>query len=151
MSRPPPGSSPRLPTGWRTSPTSSPTTTRRRSSWPRPPDERIRRPTLRTPAFRFLTLAGERALELDTVTALDAFERALALTSEDDPQRPDALSRFGEAAFHAARYVDADAALEEAITVFRARGDTLRRRPRPERALCGAAAPERRGRHRTAA
>ncbi|HEY8018143.1 MAG TPA: adenylate/guanylate cyclase domain-containing protein [Actinomycetota bacterium] len=80
---------------------------------------------LRTPAFRFLTLAGERALELDTATALDAFERALALMSEGDPQRPTALSRFGEAAFHAARYVDADAALEEAIAAFRANGDTL--------------------------
>jgi class 3 adenylate cyclase/tetratricopeptide (TPR) repeat protein len=82
-------------------------------------------PELRGPALRFLTLAGERALELDTATALDAFERALALMTADDPQRPAALSRFGEAAFHAARYVDADAALEEAITAFRANGDTL--------------------------
>jgi class 3 adenylate cyclase/tetratricopeptide (TPR) repeat protein len=80
---------------------------------------------LRGPAFRFLTLAGERALDLDTEAALEAFERALALLPEGDPERPAALARFGEAAFHTARYVDANEALEGAIEVFRARGDTL--------------------------
>jgi class 3 adenylate cyclase/tetratricopeptide (TPR) repeat protein len=80
---------------------------------------------LRVPAFRFLTLAGERAVELDTATALEAFERALALTAEGDPERAGALMRFGEAARHAARYVDASEALEEAIEAFRGRGDTL--------------------------
>ena len=35
---------------------------------------------LEAPALRFLTLAGERALGLDTAAALVSFERALALT-----------------------------------------------------------------------
>ncbi len=80
---------------------------------------------LRGPAFRFLTLSGERALDLDTAAALEAFERALALLPDEDEERPAALARFGEAAFHAARYVDANEALEGAIEMFLARGDTL--------------------------
>ena len=48
-------------------------------------------------ALRFLTLAGERALGLETAEALDAFERALALTSEGHPERAEVLARFGEA------------------------------------------------------
>jgi class 3 adenylate cyclase/tetratricopeptide (TPR) repeat protein len=74
-------------------------------------------------AFRFLTLAGERALGLDTGAALTSFERALALTPPGHFGRPASLSRFGEAAQHAARVTDARDALEEAIAAFKARGD----------------------------
>ena len=44
---------------------------------------------LEAPALRFLTLAGERALGLDTAAALASFERALALT----PRRTSAAGR----------------------------------------------------------
>jgi class 3 adenylate cyclase/tetratricopeptide (TPR) repeat protein len=78
---------------------------------------------LETPARRFLGLAGEHALGLDTAAALASFERALALTAAGHPVRAGALARFGEAAFQAGRYTDAAEALEEAISSFRARGD----------------------------
>ncbi|MDP9222962.1 MAG: AAA family ATPase, partial [Actinomycetota bacterium] len=76
-------------------------------------------------ALRFLGLAGERALGLDTTAALASFERAVALTPTGHPERPAALARFGEAAFHAGRLTDAAEALEEATASFRARGDPL--------------------------
>ena len=44
---------------------------------------------LEAPALRFLSLAGERALGLDTAAALASFERALALT----PRRPPRTGR----------------------------------------------------------
>ncbi len=43
---------------------------------------------LEAPALRFLTLAGERALGLDTAAALASFERALMLTPEGHPSGP---------------------------------------------------------------
>ena len=43
---------------------------------------------LQDSALRFLILAGERALGLNTAAALDAFERALALTPTGHPVRP---------------------------------------------------------------
>ncbi|MDP9232431.1 MAG: AAA family ATPase, partial [Actinomycetota bacterium] len=78
---------------------------------------------LEAPALRFLSLAGERALGLDTAAALASFERALTLTPPAHPGRPEALARFGEAAFQAGRLVEAAEVLEEAIASFRARGD----------------------------
>jgi tetratricopeptide (TPR) repeat protein len=78
---------------------------------------------LEAPALRFLTLAGERALGLDTVAALANLERALALAPLGHPERPEALVRYGEAAEHAARHAEARETLEEAISAFRARGD----------------------------
>jgi class 3 adenylate cyclase/tetratricopeptide (TPR) repeat protein len=78
---------------------------------------------LEAPALRFLTLAGERALGLDTAAALTYLERGLALAPAGLPARPAALARFGEAALQAGRYAEAAKALEEAITSFRASGD----------------------------
>ena len=78
---------------------------------------------LEAPALRFLSLAGERALGLDTVAALASFERALALTPPGHPDRPSALTRYGRASHQAGRAPEAKAALEEAITVFTASGD----------------------------
>ncbi len=75
------------------------------------------------PALRFLTLAGDRALGLDTAGALAAFEHALALSPPGHPGRAVALAKFGRAAHQAARYTDAADALDEAITLFRAAGD----------------------------
>jgi class 3 adenylate cyclase/tetratricopeptide (TPR) repeat protein len=78
---------------------------------------------LEGPAFRFLSLAGERALGLDTAAALSNLERALALAPEAHPDRPEALVRFGEAALHAGRFTEASEALEEAIPTLRAAGE----------------------------
>jgi class 3 adenylate cyclase/tetratricopeptide (TPR) repeat protein len=78
---------------------------------------------LRDPALRFLILAGERALGLDTSAALANLERALALAPIGHRDRPRVLARFGEAAQSAARFAEAAAALEEAIDAYRAAGD----------------------------
>jgi tetratricopeptide (TPR) repeat protein len=78
---------------------------------------------LEAPALRFLMLAGERALGLDTAAALANFERALALTPPGHPERAEALARFGETSLEDGRYAEAADALEEAISSFRARGD----------------------------
>ena len=78
---------------------------------------------LEAPALRFLGLAGERALGLDTTAALASFQRALTLTPPAHSERPAALARFGEAAHHAGRPLEAKEALEEAIIGFQAVGD----------------------------
>jgi predicted ATPase/class 3 adenylate cyclase len=79
---------------------------------------------LQEPALRFLAMAGERAIGLDTTAAMNHLEAALKLLSEDHPGRGHALSLFGEAALHAGRYGEAAAALEEAIAAFRSAGET---------------------------
>ncbi len=78
---------------------------------------------LEAPALRFLSLAGERALGLDTAAALAHLERALALAPQGHPQRPDVLARFGEAALDAGRFAEAKDAMDEAIAAFRSAGD----------------------------
>jgi class 3 adenylate cyclase/tetratricopeptide (TPR) repeat protein len=78
---------------------------------------------LEAPARRFLSLAGERALGLNTAAALAHLERALQLAPPGHPERPEALARFGAAAFQAGRSAEAAAALEEAIALLRAKGD----------------------------
>jgi class 3 adenylate cyclase/tetratricopeptide (TPR) repeat protein len=78
---------------------------------------------LEVPALRFLTLAGRRALGLDSTTALASFERALALTPPGHPARSDVIACVGEAALESGRLADAAAALEEAIDAHRAAGD----------------------------
>jgi class 3 adenylate cyclase/tetratricopeptide (TPR) repeat protein len=75
---------------------------------------------LEAPAIRFLTLAGERALGLDSTSALASFESALALTPPGHPARPEVLAGLGEAALEADRLTDAVTALEEAIGTYRA-------------------------------
>ena len=117
------GSSRRHPSGSKTWPTCSPTTTRPPSSSPAQPGRPSRRASSRHRRLRFLALAGERALGLDTAAALASFERALALTPAGHPERAAALARFGEAAYHAGRYGEAKEALEEAISAFQAAGD----------------------------
>jgi class 3 adenylate cyclase/tetratricopeptide (TPR) repeat protein len=80
---------------------------------------------LQVSALRFLTLAGERALGLDTTAALSNFQRALDLTAPSDSARPSALAKYGEAALHAGRLAEAQRTLEEAEDVYRARADVL--------------------------
>jgi class 3 adenylate cyclase len=78
---------------------------------------------LAAPARRFLALAGERALGLDTAQAEARLGRALELTPPNDPHRPQLLVRWAEAAFQAGRPRDATVSLEEALSSLRARGD----------------------------
>jgi tetratricopeptide (TPR) repeat protein len=78
---------------------------------------------LARPARRFLTLAGDRALGLDTVQAEARLARALELTPPDDPERPELLVRWADAAFQAGRLHDAADGLEDALAVLRDRGE----------------------------
>ena len=73
---------------------------------------------------RFLALAGERALGLDTAQAETRLARALELCPADDPERPELLLRWADAASQAGRPRDAAAALDETLDLFRARGET---------------------------
>ncbi len=79
--------------------------------------------TLEDPARRFLTLAGQRALGLDTAAAITNLERALALIPTGHPDRADVLVSFAEAAYHSGRTNDAKDALEQAIPALQQRGD----------------------------
>jgi class 3 adenylate cyclase len=79
---------------------------------------------LTAPARRFLALAGERALGLDTAQAEARLARALELTPADDPERPDLLVRWADVALQAGRPREAAEALDEALAALRARGET---------------------------
>jgi class 3 adenylate cyclase/tetratricopeptide (TPR) repeat protein len=79
---------------------------------------------LAPPARRFLALAGERALGLDTAQAEARFARALELTPLDHPDRPNLLVSWADAAFQAGRPRDAAHALDEALGSLRARHET---------------------------
>src|SRR4029077_14785144 len=76
---------------------------------------------LAVPARRYLALAGERAVGLDTAQAEARLARALELTPDDDLERPELLARWADAAFQAGRTRDAADALEQALVAFRAR------------------------------
>lgn len=79
---------------------------------------------LKRPARRFLALAGERALGLDTVQAKARLTRALQLAAPGDPERPGLLVRWADAALQAGQPREAATALEEALASLRERGDT---------------------------
>jgi tetratricopeptide (TPR) repeat protein len=78
---------------------------------------------LEAAALRFLSLAGERALDLDAVSAFSNLERALELAPVGHPEHAEAIARFGEAALDTGRLPQAADALEEAIGSFQAGGD----------------------------
>jgi class 3 adenylate cyclase len=79
---------------------------------------------LALPARHFLALAGERALGLDTAQAEARLARALELIPADDPDRPELLVRWADAAFQAGRPREAAAPLDEALESLRACGKT---------------------------
>jgi class 3 adenylate cyclase/tetratricopeptide (TPR) repeat protein len=95
------------------------------------------------PARRFLALAGERALGLDTTQAEARLSRALELTPPDDAVRPSLMVRWADAAFQAGRSREAAAALDQAFAVLRERGEVeqaaraLQLRSRVEQRLGG--------------
>ena len=73
---------------------------------------------LTAPARRFLVLAGERALGLDTTQAEARLARALELTPTDDPERLKLVTRWADAAFQAGRMREAVDVLDEALTLL---------------------------------
>jgi class 3 adenylate cyclase len=75
-------------------------------------------------ARRFLALAGERALGLDTAQAESRLARALGLTPHDDPERAVVVARWAEAAYQAGRLGEAAEALDEVLDSLRASGRT---------------------------
>jgi hypothetical protein len=77
---------------------------------------------LESPALRFLTLAGERALGLDTRRAETHLSRALELAGPSRPERPEVLVGWAVAAHHSGRHGEAAEALEEAVALFRGAG-----------------------------
>ncbi len=79
---------------------------------------------LALPARRFLALAGERALGLDTVQAEARLARALELTPPDDPDRLELLVRWADATFQAGRPREAAATLDESLASLQSRGET---------------------------
>jgi class 3 adenylate cyclase/tetratricopeptide (TPR) repeat protein len=77
---------------------------------------------LGAPALRYLALAGERALGLDTARAEANLARALELAPSGHPSRAEVLVKWADAARQAGRHADAAAALEEAIASFQGQG-----------------------------
>jgi predicted ATPase/class 3 adenylate cyclase len=75
------------------------------------------------PARRFLGLAGERALGLDVGQAVERLASALELTPLDDPERPELIVRWADAASQAGRLREAAEALDEALAHLRAGGE----------------------------
>jgi tetratricopeptide (TPR) repeat protein len=76
-------------------------------------------------ARRYLALAGERALALDVASAEQSLRRALALAPKGDPARGLLLERWAHAAQQQGRLEEANAALEEAVSLYRARDEPL--------------------------
>jgi tetratricopeptide (TPR) repeat protein len=80
---------------------------------------------LEEPARRFLVMAGDRALGLDVARAETHFAKALELTPPGHPEGAHVLTRWADAARQTNHLAEAAAALEEAITEFRVRGEIL--------------------------
>jgi class 3 adenylate cyclase/tetratricopeptide (TPR) repeat protein len=82
-------------------------------------------PQLNAQAVRYLGLAGQRAIGLDMERAERNLAQALDLTADADPERPLLLERWARAALAQNRPREAQEALDQALTSYRQRGDTL--------------------------
>jgi class 3 adenylate cyclase/tetratricopeptide (TPR) repeat protein len=80
---------------------------------------------LQAQAVRYLGLAGERAVGLDTEQAERTLAQALQLATDNDPQRPLLLERWAQALQQQGKYREARHALEEALAAHRQHGDRL--------------------------
>ena len=80
---------------------------------------------LRERAVHALTLAGERALPLDVGSAETSFAAALELAGPEHPARAQLLESRGNIALQRGLLQDAEAALDEALALHTAAGDTL--------------------------
>ena len=79
-------------------------------------------------ARRYLALAGERALGLDTERAEELLRQALDLCDEDDPDRPELMTRFAGALLQRGNVREAAETLDRALELLRP-GETARRPP----------------------
>jgi tetratricopeptide (TPR) repeat protein len=75
---------------------------------------------LRASARRYLALAGERAVGLDTARAEELLRQALALCDEDEPERPELMTRFGSALLQRGNVREAAETLDRALVRLRA-------------------------------
>jgi predicted ATPase/class 3 adenylate cyclase len=82
-------------------------------------------PDLEEAARRFLGLAGERALSIDTARAETCFAQALAVTPAGHPRRAELLEGWALALKNQGRLHDAKSASEEALALCRSSGDTI--------------------------
>jgi class 3 adenylate cyclase/tetratricopeptide (TPR) repeat protein len=80
---------------------------------------------LETDAIRYLALAGERALSLDVDRAEQNLAHALALAPAGHAQRPFVLERWAQAARQQGRLREVEAALEEALSLYREQGESV--------------------------
>jgi tetratricopeptide (TPR) repeat protein len=78
---------------------------------------------LESAAFRFLSLAGERARGLDGAMAIWLVERALAMAPPGHDERAGALVRYGQVLGDDGRHADSVAAVEEALGLYEAQHD----------------------------
>jgi class 3 adenylate cyclase/tetratricopeptide (TPR) repeat protein len=76
-------------------------------------------------AVRYLMLAGDRALGIDVAAAEGHYARALELAGGGHPQRAELLARHGDALRQRGRLPEAARAYEQALELFRARGDVI--------------------------
>jgi ATP/maltotriose-dependent transcriptional regulator MalT/class 3 adenylate cyclase len=74
-------------------------------------------------AVHYLSVAGDRAMDLDAAAAQQYYARALRLAGPEDAERPSLLARLAEPLFQAARYREAADALQEAGQALLAAGD----------------------------
>lgn len=77
------------------------------------------------PAARALVWAGDRAMGLDVAAAGMYYQRALELTPAEHPERGRVLAAAAESARQTGELTGAEALFEEAIAVFRSRGNDL--------------------------
>jgi class 3 adenylate cyclase len=82
-------------------------------------------PELEAAAIRSLSLAGERALALDLVSAEASLAKALELAPEGHPERASLLERWAQAAQAQGRLHEAQAAFEKAIALYREQREPL--------------------------
>ncbi len=75
------------------------------------------------PAVHYLSVAGDRALDLDAAAAQRHYERALGLAGLDHAERPALLARLAEPLFQAAKYREAADTLSEACQALLLAGD----------------------------
>ncbi|MBV9207277.1 MAG: AAA family ATPase [Actinobacteria bacterium] len=76
-------------------------------------------------AVRYLMLAGDRALGIDVAAAEGHYARAQQLAGGGHPQRAELLARHGDALRQRKRLPEAARAYEQAIELFRGRGDVV--------------------------
>jgi class 3 adenylate cyclase len=76
-------------------------------------------------ARRYLALAAERALPLDVESAEASLAKALELAPPGHAARPRMLERWAQAAQQQYRLQEAEGAVEEALALYRERGETV--------------------------